>query len=150
MFLLPECQQLDGPCFLHKPFPQGPQQWAGGKRAHTSRLVGSMWEAVFSFRNQAFQGAHIVRHTDGATQDLNRAFFTDPQCMSFRSSISNAAGYQNVKSVWARNTYINSHTTRNIHSPVPCQRHFSSFLILMIHFLHGEKPITKVSVKMPR
>lgn len=46
---------------------KGPHRWAQGKTPYTtSLLLCSVWEAMFSLRDKAFQGAHVLRDTQMA------------------------------------------------------------------------------------
>lgn len=78
-------QQLNETCLLCKSGsrrPTGVGTWENISHNITTvrQCVGSQ---VFSWGQSFSRHPHFKRHTDGATSDLNRAFFAVPQCISF-------------------------------------------------------------------
>ena len=78
-----------------------------------------MWEAKFPLRDKAFQGARIFkRYTDGATQDLNRAFF------AFHNAFLSEAALPILQVIRMSNVFgpetptQTSHKKKNTHSTV--------------------------------
>lgn len=143
MFLFPRFQQLAETCLLCKSASRR-SRWEGTRERISHNIfpvrqrVGSQ---VFSQGQSFSRHPHFKRHTDGAAWDLNGAFFTAPQCVSFRAALPILQVIRMSK-MFGPETPTQTHTEKKTHTAQFLdQTYFKTlfFLILMTHFLHWGK-----------